>query len=89
MKMQLHLNGDLFNEWHIEDSEFTKDPEYGFRFRAEFNAAVIDYHRSLMHSMFYKQIAKVKRFDLYLIIESKMNNDVHTYQEYPETEGKA
>lgn len=88
MKLQLFLNDSLFNELHIPEDAFVRIDSY--EVTAE---EAIDHRRQVINDcatylkgLFLKQITRCKKYEIFLIVDSKptLRNEAYSYTELQE-----
>lgn len=71
MKLELYMNGILYNSLEIDQVEFIADV-FRFDYRVERNKERVEAHVSQLKAHYFQQICKAKNFEIFLIAESKM-----------------
>lgn len=72
MTLQLYLNGNLFNEMHLPAEVFA-DSDLGWKGDVGFRKVIIEGYVMEMKGLFWRQICKVKNWEIVLVCQSKIN----------------
>jgi len=83
MKLQLYLNGSLYNEMQIEDYLFRRldENELTEEERTEWRKKVVEENVQYMKGIFISKISKAKRWQIFLVAESRPDE---YYEKEPE-----
>lgn len=73
MKLQLYINGDLFNELALPAEEFKNNMDLHFQDRAEVHKERMDVYVEYFKSMFFQKLGNAKHFEIWLVAESNTN----------------
>jgi hypothetical protein len=71
MKLQLHINGSLFDCLDVDESELL-GLNYEFNYRVEKNEERVQAYIAQLKAIFFKQICKSESFEIFMVIDSRM-----------------
>lgn len=58
---------------HLDDKEFYDNPDLSKQQNIDYRKDVITDHIEELKNMFYRQLSKCRKWEIYLKVESKMN----------------
>lgn len=80
MKLQLYLNGWLFNEMHLPDVWNRIDStELSWEDDVTYRNEMLLAHVENMKGIFWNQISKAKTWKIFFVVDSRMNNQEQLY----------
>jgi hypothetical protein len=71
MKLQLFINGIIYNELRLPHEEFYYDDDCSFEDNVELHRERLELYIANLKTMFFRQLCKAKSYDIVLIAESK------------------